>query len=194
MEKLTREDLSSLEEYNEKREACRREVMAHRRERRLAIGPHVTLHFEDRKTIRYQIQEMLRAEKIFERAGIEDELATYNPLIPDGANFKATMMIEYEDVGERRAALARLGRIERKVWIAADGGERNYAVADEDLERSSEERTSAVHFLRFELDAGVRKAFKTGTKLAAGVDHERYSEVVEPLPASLVESLAHDLD
>ncbi|MGH8272641.1 MAG: DUF3501 family protein [Gammaproteobacteria bacterium] len=194
MDKLKRQDLWGLEEYDEKREAFRRELMEYRRERRLAIGPHVTLHFEDRKTIRYQIQEMLRAEKIFEREGIEEELTAYNPLIPDGDNLKATMMIEYEDVAERRAALGKLGGIERKVWIAADGGERNYAVADEDMERSSEERTSAVHFLRLELDEAARKAFKDSGKLAAGVDHDRYREVVEPLPADLVQSLAQDLD
>lgn len=194
MEKLTREDLSSLEQYSEKREAFRREIMAHRRERRVAVGPHVTLHFEDRVTIRYQIQEMLRAEKIFDREGIEEELAAYNPLIPDGANLKATMMIEYEDVAARRIALGKLGGIERRVWIAAEADARNYAIADEDMERSSEERTSAVHFLRFELDDAAREAIKSGGKLAAGVNHSRYREVVKPLPAELVRSLAHDLD
>lgn len=194
MDKLRREDLWSLEQYSERREDFRREVMEHRHERLLGVGPHVTLHFEDRLTVRYQIQEMLRAEKIFDAEGIEDELVTYNPLIPDGTNLKATMMIEYEDVGERRAALAQLGGIEHKVWISACDGARNYALADEDLERSSEERTSAVHFLRFELDEAALRAFKQDGKLALGVDHDHYTEVVEPLPSVLVRALAQDLD
>lgn len=194
MDKLTREDLLSLEEYSEQRGDFRREVMAHRRERRLAVGPHVTLHFEDRLTVHYQVQEMLRAEKIFDVEGIEDELNAYNPLIPDGGNLKATMMIEYEDVAERRAALARLGGIEHKIWIAASDGDRCHAVADEDLERSSEQRTSAVHFLRFELDGAARDALKREGKLAVGIDHARYTEVVEPLPEVLVHSLARDID
>jgi hypothetical protein len=194
MDKLTHKDLWSLEAYAERREAFRREVMAHKRNRRLALGPHVALYFEDRVTLQYQVQEMLRAEKIFEREGIEEELATYNPLIPDGKNLKATMMIEYGDVAERRAALARLGGIEHRVWIGIAEGERSFAIADEDLERSSPERTSAVHFLRFELGEAVRKAFNSKGSLAAGVDHERYRETIEPLPAELVQSLAHDLD
>lgn len=194
MEKLTRADLMSLEEYARHRESFRREVMAHKNDRWLAIGDHVTLFFEDRLTIQYQVQEMLRAERIFEPAGIQEELDAYNPLIPDGANLKATMMIEYTDVAERRRELARLGGIESRVWIAAEGGERVFALADEDLERATPERTSAVHFLRFELDAPIRSAILSGGRLAMGVEHERYRHEISPLPPRLVHSLARDLE
>lgn len=194
MKKLTREDLWSLEDYAGRRDEFRREVMAHKQKRRLAIGPHLTLYFEDRLTIRYQVQEMLRAEKIFEAAGIQDELDAYNPLVPDGCNLKATMMIEFGDVPERRSALAELGGIEHKVWIGAADGRCCFAVADEDLKRSDPKRTSAVHFLRFELDeAGVR-AIKSGGDLAAGVDHPHYTHRVDRLPRALLRSLAQDLD
>ncbi|MDN5863986.1 MAG: DUF3501 family protein [Gammaproteobacteria bacterium] len=194
MKKLTREDLLSLEDYTEQRESFRREVMEHRRERRVGVGPHVSLLFEDRKTILYQAQEMLRAEKIFEKEGIEAELATYNPLIPDGKNLKATMMIEYEDVAERRAALKRLGGVEHKVWIASAGSDRCRAIADEDLERSTGERTSAVHFLRFEPDRALREAFRNGGAIALGVDHANYHETLDPLPAELARQLSRDFD
>ncbi len=194
MKKLTREDLMGLEEYAARRDEFRREAMVHKRDRRLAIGPHVTLYFEDLLTIRYQVQEMLRAEKIFEAAGIREELEAYNPLIPDGANLKATMMIEFADVDERRTALAKLGGIERKVWIEAAGGERCFAIADEDIERSDPQRTSAVHFLRFELDAAAVGAIKSGGEVGAGVDHPHYTHHVERLPEALLRSLAQDLD
>jgi len=193
MAKLTRADLMGLEQYAERRQEFRREVMAHKEDRRLALGPHVTLYFEDETTVRYQVQEMLRAEKIFEPDAIQEELDAYNPLIPDGGNLKATMMIEYEDEQERRHALARLGGIEDRVWIGAEGGQRAYAIADEDLERRTAERTSAVHFLRFELDEAVRKALASGGRVAMGVDHERYDETVDPLPQALAKSLARDL-
>ncbi|MGH8225830.1 MAG: DUF3501 family protein [Gammaproteobacteria bacterium] len=194
MKKLAREDLLSLEDYAVRREEFRREAMAHKRDRRLAIGPNVTLYFEDLLTIRYQVQEMLRAEKIFEAAGIAEELEAYNPLIPDGVNLKATMMIEFTDVDERRAALAGLGGIERKVWIEAAGGGRSFAIADEDMERSDPTRTSAVHFLRFELDAAAVAAIKSGGEVAMGVDHPRYTHRVDRLPEALLRSLAQDLD
>jgi len=194
MAKLTRADLMSLEQYAEERPAMRREVMEHKQDRRLALGPHVTLYFEDEKTIRYQLQEMLRAEKLFEPEAIQEELDAYNPLIPDGGNLKATMMIEYEDVEERRRQLARLGGIEDRVWVEADGGERAYAIADEDLERRTAERTSAVHFLRFELDDAARKALASGGRVAMGVDHELYDETVDPIPEPLAKSLSRDLD
>ncbi len=194
MGRLTRTDLLSLEDYAARREQFRREVMSHKQDRRLAIGEHVTLYFEDRLTIQYQVQEMLRAEKIFEEEGIQEELDAYNPLIPDGGNLKATMMIEYEDVAERRRALARLGGIEDHVWVQAEGGARIYARADEDLERSTPQRTSAVHFLRFELDDGVREALRSHGRVAMGIDHELYRETVDPIPEKLATSLARDVD
>lgn len=182
----------SLEEYAARREAFRREVMAHKEGRRLAIGPNVALYFEDRMTMQYQVQEMLRAERIFEADGIREELDTYNPLIPDGTNLKATMMIEFEDEAERRRELARLGGIEERVWIAAAGASRSFGIPDEDLERRDSARTAAVHFLRFELDEETRRAIEARGQLAAGVDHPCYRETVDPLPAALLRSLAED--
>lgn len=194
MEKLMRSDLMSLEGYAEQRESFRRKVMAHKEDRRLEIGPNVTLYFEDRLTIQYQVQEMLRVERIFEAAAIQAELDSYNPLIPDGANLKATMMIEFEDPAERQAQLARLGTIEEKVWIGAPGVKRIYGIADEDLERRTPERTSAVHFLRFQLDEATRRTLKARDRLAMGVDHDYYRYSVDSLPERLVRSLAADLD
>lgn len=194
MQKLNRTDLMSLEDYAVERERFRRKVMEHKQDRRVALGPNVTLYFEDRLTIRYQLQEMLRAEKLFEAEAIQEELDAYNPLIPDGANLKATMMIEFEDAAERRATLAKLGTIENTIWIEAGSGERTFAVADEDLERSDSERTSAVHFMRFELDTPSVQAFKTGGEVAMGVDHPRYAHQVERLPGVVVQALAKDLD
>jgi hypothetical protein len=171
----------------------RAEVLAHKRHRQAPLGPNLTLYFEDRVTMRYQVQEMLRAERIFESEAIEEELEAYNPLIPDGTNLKATMMLEYPDIAERRAALERLKGIENRVYLEVGTLGRVYAHADEDLERSDETKTSAVHFLRFELDAAMRAALKSGATLRLGVDHERYRHELEG-SAELRKSLAADLD
>lgn len=194
MKKLTRADLYSLENYAELRPGFRARVMAHKKSRQLAIGPHVTLYFEDRLTVHYQIQEMLRAERIFEADGIEAELEAYNPLIPDGGNWKATMMIEYADIIERQQALARMMGIEDRVWIRVNGFERIFAIADEDLEREARGKTSAVHFLRFELTSGMIVAVRAGAAIAAGVDHQAYTHEVDSMPDAVRVSLAADLD
>jgi len=193
MAKLTPDKLMSLEAYAKARDKIRAEVMAHKRDRNVALGDHVTLIFEDKQTIRYQVQEMLRAEKIFEEAGIQDELDAYNPLIPDGSNWKATMMIEYEDIEERRRMLTRLVGIEDRVWVHVAGFDRVFSIADEDLERSSEQKTSAVHFLRFELTAGMTGALKQGAELSMGVDHSSYQTTLAPVPATVRESLLKDI-
>ncbi len=194
MEKLARTDLWSLEEYAERRQAFRSEVMAHKKCRRLHLGPHATLYFEDRVTIKYQIQEMLRAERIFEAAGIEEELAAYNPLIPDGSNWKATFMLEYADVDERSRALAQLIGIEVTVWMQVKGFERVQPVADEDMDRTTSEKTSAVHFLRFELTSGMRDAIEAGESVAAGIDHAVYQYRTDEVSEYLRVALAGDLD
>ena len=193
MHKLTRDDLYSLEQYAERRAAFRDQVMAHKRDRRVALGPHATLYFEDRLTIQYQIQEMLRAERIFEAAGIQEELDAYNPLIPDGSNWQATFMLEYADENQRRAALERLIGIEDRVWVKIAGFEPVYAVADEDLERETEEKTSAVHFLRFELSSQMVAAAKEGAAVAMGIDFPAYQYSVDPLSDNIRDSLAKDL-
>ncbi|HST00044.1 MAG TPA: DUF3501 family protein [Usitatibacter sp.] len=168
--------------------------MAHKKDRTLHLGDHVTLIFEDELTMRYQVQEMLRAEKIFEEHGIQEEIDAYNPLIPDGRNFKATMMIEYEDEAERRAALAKLKGIEDKTWVRGTGHSPVYAVAAEDLERETEEKTSSVHFLRFELDEAMARDLKSGSQLSVGVDHPHYHAAADPVPSALRSSLSADLD
>jgi len=193
MAKLTQDKLMSLETYAKSRDVFRSEVMAHKKNRIVALGDHVTLIFEDELTMRYQVQEMLRAEKVFEQAGIQEELDAYNPLIPDGCNWKATMMIEYEDVSERRHMLTRLVGIEDKVWVAAVGFDRVYAIADEDLARSTEEKTSAVHFLRFELSKDVAQALQQGAILSMGVDHTNYQINLPSLPDTVRVSLLRDL-
>lgn len=193
MEKLSRKSLWSLEQYAEARPHFRAEVMAHKAPRRVAIGPHATLYFEDFLTMKYQVQEMLRAERIFEAAGIEEELETYNPLIPDGSNLKATFMIEYGEAAERQAALARLGGIEDTLWLRAEGGEKVYAIANEDLQRSTDDKASAVHFLRFELGPETIAAFKAGRLIELGIDHERLAGTVTLTPEQTA-SLAADLD
>ena len=192
MDKLTRDDLYSLEAYEQQRDKFRVHVMQHKQHRRLPLGDCVTLIFEDRLTMQYQVQEMLRAEKIFTTAGIVDELDSYNPLIPDGSNWKATMMIEYTDPDERRVALERLLGIEDRVWAEIDGDERVYAIADEDLDRSTDIKTSAVHFLRFELSSEAVQALKNGATLSFGVDHAQY-ECGQEVAATLCESLIADL-
>ena len=193
MQKLTVDDLLPLERYHKERPRMRAQVLAHKRNRQAPIGPNVTLYFEDRLTMQYQVQEMLRAERIFESEAIAEELEAYNPLIPDGTNLKATMMIEYPDVEERRAALTRLKGIEDRVWLEVGALGRVYAHADEDLERSDETKTSAVHFLRFELDEAARAALKSGAPLKLGVDHEHYAHELEATP-ELRKSLAADFD
>ncbi|MCP5155190.1 MAG: DUF3501 family protein [Ectothiorhodospiraceae bacterium] len=193
MRPLTRDDLMGLEQYAEARPEFRARVLAHKRLRRIQIGPHATLHFEDRLTIQYQVQEMLRTERIFEKAGIEEELEAYNPLIPDGTNLKATLMIEYEDVEERREALARLRGVEDRVWVEVDGHSRAYAIADEDLERENEEKTSSVHFMRFELEPAARAAALAGAAIRIGIDHDAYRHSVTLTEAS-ARNLAADLE
>ena len=193
MHKLTADDLLSLERYHKERPRLRAEVLEHKRHRQAPLGPHLTLYFEDRLTMRYQVQEMLRAERIFESEAIAEELAAYNPLIPDGTNLKATMMLEYPDVEQRRTALARLKGIENAVYLEVATLGRVFAYADEDLERSDDTKTSAVHFLRFELDAAMRSALKNGAALTLGVDHEHYRHELAG-SAELRKSLAADLD
>ena len=193
MEKLKADDLLSLERYHKERPRMRAEVLAHKRDRQAPIGPNVTLYFEDRLTMRYQVQEMLRAERIFELEAIAEELEAYNPLIPDGTNLKATMMLEYPDVAERRAALERLKGIEHRVYLEVGALGRVLAHADEDLDRSDETKTSAVHFLRFELDAAMRAALKSGAALKLGIDHEHYRHELAA-SAELAKSLAADFD
>ena len=194
MQPLKRDDLYSLEEYAEARNQFRAQVLEHKKHRKVAVGGNATLYFEDRLTIQYQIQEMLRVERIFEREGIEDELAAYNPLIPEGSNLKATFMLEYEDVAERRRQLTRLIGIEDKVWVRVGDGERSYAIADEDMDREDEEKTSSVHFLRFELKPEDVARAKSGADIAVGIDHENYRKSVDPLPKPVRDALAADLD
>ena|SRR5579859_1316467 len=194
MRKLVRADLMSLEQYAVDRKRLRTEVIAHKLMRNVQIGPNMTWCFEDRVTIRYQVLEMLRVERIFEAAGIQDELDAYNPLIPDGGNWKATMLIEYADADARRVALGKMIGVEDRCWIQVDEMERVFAIADEDLERANDEKTSAVHFLRFELSPAMREAVRGGASLSAGVDHENYRHSISPLPAAVRDSLRADLE
>ena len=193
MQKLKRKDLYSLEEYVEMRDDYRKKIMEHKKDRRLELGENVLLMFEDRLIMQYQVQEMLKAEKIFDAAGIEEELSAYNPLIPDGTNWKATMLIQYTDVEERQQKLTQLIGIENQIWLQVEGYGKIYAIADEDLERDTEEKTSAVHFMRYELDDDMIAAVKSGAAISAGVDHENYQAVVSPIAANIRDSLAGDL-
>ena len=193
MPQITRESLMTLEAYAKARPQFRAKVMAHKKHRRLQLGGHLTLVFEDELTVRYQIQEMLRAERTYEEAGIQDELDAYNPLVPDGANWKATLMIEYPDVEERHRMLARLIGIEDRVWVQVGGEHRVYAIADEDLERDTAEKTSAVHFLRFELEPAMGQALKKGAPLAVGVDHPEYTHTIGAVDPAMRASLVNDL-
>jgi hypothetical protein len=189
---ISRESLLSLEAYARERSSFRAKVIEHKKHRTVALGEHVTLLFEDELTVRYQVQEMLRIERIFEEDGIRHELEAYNPLVPDGANWKATMLIEYPDAEERRRMLARLKGIESRVWVQIGVGERVYAIADEDLERENDEKTSAVHFLRFELGAAGAR-LREGAKLAIGVDHAAYGAALDPVPQEIRAALVKDL-
>lgn len=179
---IKRETLLPLEAYARERNAFRARVIEHKKRRTVQLASNVTLLFEDELTIRYQVQEMLRIERIFEEEGIQHELDAYNPLVPDGGNWKATMLIEYPDAEERKRKLAELKGIERRVWIEVQGAGRVYAIADEDLERENEEKTSSVHFLRFELGAPLREALGRGAAVTVGVDHPRYRASVELHP------------
>lgn len=192
--KLTRDDLYSLEKYAEIRDEFRTRIMAHKKNRRLELGNNIVLLFEDRLIMHYQVQEMLKAEKIFEADGIQEELDAYNPLIPDGTNWKATMMIQYPDVAERQHMLSRLVGIEDRVWIQVEGHTKVYPIADEDLDRTTEDKTSSVHFLRFELDPLMIGALQKGAGLAAGVDHAHYAATVDPVPENIRLSLVQDLN
>jgi hypothetical protein len=193
MQKISRESLMTLEAYAKARKEFRAQVLAHKKNRIVHLGEHVTLIFEDELTIRYQVQEMLRVERIFEEAGIQDELDAYNPLIPDGHNLKATMLIEYEYEEERRRALARLKGVEERTWVRVEGCPQVFAIADEDLERENEEKTSSVHFLRFELTAEMAESFKYGVGISIGVDHPQYQAKIDPLPAEIRAALAKDI-
>ena len=191
--RLVPSDLMSLEQYARGRAEFRGRVLAHKRDRTLQCGPNATLCFEDRLTVQYQVQEMLRIERIFEPEGIQDELDAYNPLIPDGANWKATLLVEFPDVEERRTALARLRGIEDRCWVQVAGHPRVFAIADEDLERENDEKTSAVHFLRFELLPAMAAAAKAGAAISVGIDHEHYRHAIDPLSEASRASLAADL-
>lgn len=191
--RLSRADLMSLEQYSTARKEFRARVLEHKKNRVVTVGPNTSWSFEDRLTIQYQVQEMLRVERIFEAAGIEDELAAYNPLIPDGSNWKVTFLIEYPDAEERRQRLAGLKCVEDRCWVEVAGFERVFAIADEDLERENEEKTSAVHFLRFELTPPMVAAAKAGAALAIGIDHDQYRHEVRPLPLPVRDSLTADL-
>ena len=192
MNKLAPADLMSLEQYARERLAFRARVLAHKGERQLAIGPNATWCFEDRLTVQYQVQEMLRVERIFEPEGIADELGAYNPLIPDGSNWKVTLLIEFPQPEERARALARLKGIEDRCWVQVAGHARVFAIADEDLERENEEKTSAVHFLRFELSAPMIESLRAAAALALGIDHEHYRHEVPALPEPLRQALTAD--
>ena len=194
MKKLTRGDLFSLEKYSEIRNDFRLKIMSHKKNRHLAIGPNITLYFEDNLTMHYQIQEMLRAEKIFESSAIDEELAVYNAMIPDGNNWKATLMIEFTDEEERRVALKKMLGIENNLWLKIQGFSEIYPISDEDLERSDEDKTSAVHFLRFQLDRETINGLKDGCELSAGINHPEYEYTVNPIAQNISESLISDLD
>lgn len=194
MSKLTREDLYTLEKYAEIRPEFRTRVMEHKKNRQVALGEHATLYFEDRLTMQYQVQEMLRIEKIFEAAEIEEELAAYNPLIPDGSNWKATFMLEYDDVEERKAALSQMIGIEDKVWVQVAQHDKVYAIADEDLEREDGTKTSSVHFMRFELAPDMAASVKSGADIAMGIDHDAYAKRVDRIAAGVRDSLSADLN
>jgi hypothetical protein len=193
MNKLSPEDLYSLERYARERPAVRASVLAHKRDRQIPVGPNATWLFEDRKTVQYQVQEMLRAERIFEPEGIADELAAYNPLIPDGQNWKVTLLIEFPDVAERQRELAKLRGVEDRCWVQVGAQARVFAVADEDLERENDEKTSAVHFLRFELTQEMIAALRSGAGLGMGIDHEHYRHSLPEVRDAVRKSLLADL-
>lgn len=191
---IDRDSLLTLEAYAKARPALRAEVIKHKKLRSVHLGNHLTLLFEDETTLRYQVQEMLRIEKIFEEEGIQSELDAYNPLVPDGSNLKATVLIEYDNEVERRAALARLIGVEDRLFVQVEGQPRVYAIADEDLERENSDKTSAVHFARFELSPAMKNALKSGAQIMMGCDHPNYPVHLEELPQETLASLLNDLD
>ena len=193
MNKLSPADLYSLERYARERPAIRTSVLEHKRDRQIHVGPSATWLFEDRITVQYQVQEMLRAERIFEPEGIADELAAYNPLIPDGRNWKVTLLIEFPDVAERQRELAKLRGVEDRCWVQVGGHERVFAIADEDLDRENEEKTSSVHFLRFELTPAMVAELRSGATLGVGIDHPNYRHSVPELSEAARKSLLADL-
>ena len=192
-QKLSPDDLFSLEQYSKQRPQFRPRVLAHKRRRTLQVGPHATILFEDRLTVQYQVQEMLRIERIFEAEGIADELAAYNPLIPDGSNWKVTLLIEFPEVEERKVALAGLKGVEDRCWVQVAGYERVHAIADEDLERENDEKTSAVHFVRFELSPAMVATAKAGAAVSVGIDHPQYRHAVDPVTPEVRDALVADL-
>ena len=194
MKKLLRGDLLSLEQYAADRARLRGEVIAHKQGRNIQVGPNMTWCFEDYTTVRYQVQEMLRAERIFESDGIQGELDAYNPLIPDGSNWKVTLLLEFPDPEVRRGALGKLIGVEDRCWIRVSEMERVFAIADEDMDRENEEKTSAVHFLRFELTPSMIEAMRSGASLSIGVDHDHYRHLLTPLPRPTRDTLSRDLD
>jgi len=193
MTKLKREDLMSLEEYSEKRADFRAKVLEHKKSRNVALGENATLYFEDALTMQYQVQEMLRIEKIFEADAINEELDAYNPLVPDGSNWKATFMIEYGDAEERAKVLSTLGGVEDKVWVQVNGFDKVYAIADEDMDRNRDEKTSAVHFMRFELTTDMSKAVKENMDISMGIDYEGFEQLVNPIAEASRASLMNDI-
>ena len=194
MQKLTRDDLLSLEQYAEERPAFRDRVMAHKKNRRLDLGTNAALYFEDRLTMQYQVQEMLRIERIFEADAINEELEAYNPLIPDGSNWKATFMIEFPEAVERQQMLEQLVGIEDRVYVQVADFDRVFAISDEDMERADDHKTSAVHFMRFEFPPEQSAALRSGSSLIAGIDHENYTVEISPVADNIRESLVIDLD
>ncbi len=192
-QKLSRDSLYSLEEYSNIRSDFRKKVIEHKKDRQVHIGPHATLYFEDALTMQYQVQEMLRIERIFEAEGIEEELSAYNPLIPDGSNWKATFMVEYDDPEERKVALQRMVGIEDRVWVQVEGYDKVFAIADEDLERTTQDKTSSVHFMRFELSDAMIAAVKEGARVSMGIDHKNYQYTVDGIDDSVRQSLSRDL-
>lgn len=193
MSKITRESLMTLEAYHKARPEMRKQAIEERRMRSVRLGEHLNLLFESELLMRYQIQEMLRVEKIFDEEGIQDELGAYNPLVPDGSNFKATMMLEYPNEADRRIALAKLLGIEHKMFIQVEGQPRVYAIANEDLDRTTADKTSSVHFMRFELTPEMKKSLKAGAQMMVGCDHKEYPMHVETLPDDTLASLVKDL-
>ena len=193
MQKLSKDTLYGLEEYSNMRNEFRKKVMEHKKHRHVHVGPHATLYFEDLLTMQYQVQEMLRIERIFEAEGIEEELTAYNPLIPDGTNWKATFMIEFGDPEERKVALQRMVGIEDRVWAQVEGYEQVFAVADEDLDRTTQDKTSSVHFMRFELTEAMIAAVREGAKISMGIDHLNYRHIVDGVEESVRDSLSQDL-
>ena len=193
MQKLAQSDLLSLERYSRERQEFRTRVMEHKRNRQVKVGPNTMWLFEDRLTVQYQVQEMLRTERIFEAEGIAEELSAYNPMIPDGTNWKVTFLIEYPDAEVRRVQLERLKGIEDRCWVQVDGFERVFAIADEDMERANEVKTSAVHFLRFELSAPMAAKVKGGAALSIGIDHPNYQHQISPAPDNVRAALVADL-